>query len=130
MSRINYEIFGSDAEVTEFVADTGIEFILDFGNSLEGLVSIEGVVSRVNNGRCLFDSRLIDHGEHNPLLILKDKVVRLPGIVKSYGKIRPSVCSDDYTRDVSIRERRLSMRVEALEKELKILENKITRTIL
>ena len=129
MSKIKYELFGKDAEIISFESDCEICLLLDFGKPLEGLVSVEDVVSRVNNGICSFDIRLIDQGEHQPMLILKDQVILLPGIVKSGTKICPAFCSDEYTRDVSIRERKLSLRVDALEKTLKILENKITRTI-
>jgi hypothetical protein len=72
---------------------------------------------------------LIDQGSHVPRLILRDKVISLPELVKNGMKIRPALCTDEYTRDVSIRERRLSMRVEELEKAFKRLENKITKTI-
>ena len=129
MSKIKYELFGCDAEISAFETDAATELLLDFGRSLEGLVSIENVVSRVTGGVCRFDSRLVDQGEHTPMLILKDKVITLPGIVKAGGKMRPALCTDEYTRNVSIRERRLSLRVEELEKAIKLLENKITRTI-
>jgi hypothetical protein len=129
MSRIKYELFGAAAEVSSFVGNSDRELTLDFGRCSEGLVSIDGVVSRVVGGICRFDTRLINSGEHVPSLILKEQVIRLPAIVKSGAKIGLATCSDEYTRDVSLRERRLSMRVEALEKEIRQLENKITRTI-
>ena len=85
MSKIKYELFGCDAEISAFETDAATELLLDFGRSLEGLVSIENVVSRVTGGVCRFDSRLVDQGEHTPMLILKDKVITLPGIVKAGG---------------------------------------------
>ena len=129
MSKITYELFGGAAEIASFESDSSTSLIFDFGDDIEGLVSIDGVVSRVNGGICCFDIRLIDQGEHQPLLILKERVLRLPAIVKSSSKVCLAVCTDEYTREVSLRERRLSMRVDALEKELKTIQSKITRTI-
>ena len=129
MSRITYELFDGAAEISSFESDASTALVFDFGDDLEGLVSIDGVVSRVSGGRCCFDIRLIDQGERQPLLILKERVVRLPAIVKSSSRIRLAVCTDEYTREVSLRERRLSMRVDALERELKTIQSKITRTI-
>ena len=130
MGKIKYELFGEDAEVIEFITDNSSLLTLDFSQPLDGLISIDGIVSRVNQGRCVFDTRFIDPGKYLPTLILKDRTVRLPEIVKAYGKVGLLGCSDDYTRGVSIRERRLSLRVEALEKKLKALESQITKTIL
>jgi len=129
MSKIVFEIFKNSAELTSFKPDDSLSLLLEFNGNCEGLVSIDGIVSPVQNGVCKFDSRLIDRGEHQPVLILKDEVIKLPGIVKSAGRIHPAMCSDEYTRDISIRERRLSARVEALEMQLKAIESKITRTI-
>ena len=130
MSRIKYELFGNEAEVCEFESDSSFILLIVFKHPYEGLISIEGVVSRVNFGHCRFDSRLIDQGEHTPVLILTDRTVRLPKIVKAYGKISPASCTDEYTRSLSIRERRLCQRVEALERKLEAMESQISRNII
>ena len=129
MSRITYELFENDAEISGFTDDGDIRLKLEFGKPLEGLVSVEGVVSRVIDGSCSFDTRLIDSGEHQPILILRNETIRLPKIIKSGGRVRPASCTDEYTRTISLRERHLSMRVEALERELRSLEGKISRRI-
>lgn len=129
MSKITYELFGRAAEIVKFDRDRGTGVIFEFGCPVEGLISIDGVVSRVTEGRCVFDSRLIDPGEWQPILITKDAVIKLPALLKSGGNIRLADCTDEYTRDISLRERRLSMKVEALEKELRNIQNKISRTI-
>lgn len=130
MSRIKYELFGEEAEVCEFEDDSSSVLFIGFKHPYDGLISIEGVVSRVDFGKCRFDSRLVDQGEHTPILILADRTVRLPKIVKAYGKIALASCTDEYTRNLSLRERRLCERVEALERKLEAMESKISRNII
>ncbi len=128
MSRIRYEIFGNEAEILEFATDDSDRLELSFTEENEGLLSIEGVVARVVKGKCSFDARLIEPGMHEPILIIKNTVVKLPGIVKSQRRVSPAVCGDDYTRSISLRERRLRKRVELLEKELGALLLRLNTT--
>ena len=70
----------------------------------------------------------IENGSYEPVLILQSKVVRLPRITKSGRKLKPFECTDEFVRSISLRERRLALRVVALEKELKELSSKIYDT--
>ena len=128
MNRIAYEIFGETAEITRFESSScdTVEFL--FSESVEGLLSIGGIVGRVYDGVCRLDLRLIDNGAYEPTLILKRGAVKLPCIEKSGRKIRLSDCTDDFVRQISLRERRLAMRVYALEKEIEKISSKIYDT--
>ena len=128
MNRISYEIFKEDAEITFFegASDEIAEF--SFSEVEEGLLSIGGIVARVSGGKCRLDLRLIENGSYEPVLILQSKVVRLPRITKSGRKLKPFECTDEFVRSISLRERRLALRVVALEKELKELSSKIYDT--
>ncbi len=128
MSKIRYEIFGNDAEILEFTSDDESRLELLFSEKYEGLLSIDGIAARVSEGKCSFDMRLIDAGCFTPVLITKNKVIKLPEIKKSGKRVSLSECSDDYTRSISLRERRLSSRVAALEKELGLILSRLNTT--
>ena len=128
MSKIKYEIFDKEAEILEYVSEDSDTLELCFKEKYEGLLSIDGIVSRVIDGKCSFNAKLIDFGKHEPILVLKDGAITLPAIIKSQRRITLSECTDDYTRRISLRERRLCQRVEALEKELSSLRSLINTT--
>ncbi len=130
MSKIRYEIFGQDAEITEFLKEDSDILEVTFNRNFEGLLSVDGVVSRVIDGKCNFDIRLIDNGKHQPVLVIKNGIIKLPEIMKSSKRVTLAECSDEYTRAISIRERRLCLRVEALEKELAGILTKLNTTII
>lgn len=128
MSKITIELFDNDAEAVEFEYTAGRLFEIRFNKALEGLVSIDGIVSRVSDGVCLYDTGFIEEGEHSPVLLIGNKIIKLPEIKKAAGRILLSKCSDEYVRSASLRERRLAARVKELEKRLEQLMGKLDGT--
>ena len=128
MSKIRYELFGKEAEVISFTPSEGQLLDISFTENYEGLLSIDGVVSRVKDGYCQFDIRYIDEGEYTPLLVTKEDIIKLPCIKKNAKSVTLSKCADEYTRGVSLRERRLEERVSELEKQLLCLITRINET--
>ena len=128
MSKVKYEIFGKEAEVVSFTPGEGQIFEISFTEDYEGLLSIDGVVSRVTNGYCHFDIRYVEEGEYTPLLVTKEDIIKLPCIKKCAKSVILSGCADEYTRRVSLRERRLEERVTELEKQLSSLTARINDT--
>lgn len=125
MNKIEIEIFGSESELTSYESsrDTNMEFM--FGNAIEGFVSIDGIVSPVKNGVCVFDTRLIDNGEYEPTLIQKRASVKLPRIIKTAGGVHPADYSSDFVRGISLRERRLESKVAELEMKIEQISKSI-----
>ena len=128
MNKIAYEFFDGAAEITLFEAASSDTVEFSFPDSTEGLLSIGGIVGRVHDGVCRLDMRLIENGSYEPVLILKGGCINLPRLEKSGRKIRLSDCTEEFVRAISIRERRLSMRVRALERELEKISSKIYDT--
>ena len=128
MSKIAIELFDKDAEAVGFEHTEGRLLEIRFNEKLEGLVSIDGIVSRVSEGICLFDTRLIDEGEYSPFLLTEKMSVRLPTIKKTARRVLLSECSDEYVRSASLRERRLAARVSELEKRLEQIMSRLDGT--
>ena len=127
MNRFGFEIFGSEAELSS--CESGREGDLEFRflGAGEGFVSIDGIVSPVKNGRCIFDTRLINKGEHVPTLITNNGAVTLPKIVKGQCSVQLADYSQDYVRKISLRERRLESKVAELESRIEQISNAVYR---
>ena len=125
MSKIKLERFGDECELIGFdkCEDGYITFL--FIELTDGFISIGHVVSRVVSGVCRFDARLIPNGVHEPRLILTDRVILLPKIIKSAHSVVAADCDSEYVREISLRERRLSERVKELESEIEKLRERI-----
>jgi len=119
------EIFGSEAELLSAECGNSGALRLAFTGVGDGFVSIDGIVSPVKGGECIFDTRLINKGVHEPRLIMKDKSVALPKIVKGRDTVAPADYSADYVRGISLRERRLETRVGELEAKINEISNAI-----
>lgn len=128
MSKIKYEIFDGNAEVTSFVCenDNKLEFV--FPASCEGFLSIDGVVVRVSSGIGEFDIRYVSDGEFTPYLVMPHGRIALPKIKKSGRRISLCECSSEYIRGISLREYLLAERVKALEVEIERLKRCIYGT--
>ena len=127
MNEIAIEIFGSEAELLSSECGNRGALRLAFTGINEGFVSIDGVVCPVKEGKCIFDTRLISRGVHEPRLIMKGSSVPLPKIVKGRDTVSPAEHSADYVRSISLRERRLEARVGELEAKISEISNAIYR---
>ncbi len=127
MNRFGFEIFGSEAELSSCESGRGGNLEFCFFGADEGFVSIDGVVSPVKDGRCVFDTRLINKGEHVPSLITKSGRVTLPKIVKGQCSVQLADYSQDYVRGISLRERRLESRVAELESRIEEISSAVYR---
>ncbi len=128
MSKIKYEIFDTDAEVIEFADGKSDALEISFTEKTEGLISLSGSVTRLTDGRCTVDTGRLAVGTHTPILVKENGVIKLPSLVKSERSLTLSSYGDGNIRDLSIRERRLSSRVDMLEKRLSELEKKLDTT--
>ncbi len=125
MSRIKIEIFGNEAECLLFEADRSEEIKFEFTEPCDGYLSIDGIVKIVSHGECVFDKRFICEGEYEPVLILKNDRIRLPGIKKVGRSLRLAECGSDFVRRISLRERRLAERVRSLEERLEVIAKSV-----
>ena len=128
MSKIVFELFGSDAELVSFHADgsMGVDFI--FNTPYEGFLSVGGIVARVTGGRCHFNLRLVDDGEHSVTLLSSHGSIKLPSIIKRSKEMRLADCDTGFIRSLSLRQRRLEERVKALEDRILSAEESIHKT--
>ena len=125
MNKIKIEIFGKEAELLSFESDSSDGLAISFTEKYDGFISIDGVTQRVAGGEAVFDLRLISAGEFAPILILKDKTVSLPKIVKNGKRVRLGECDSNFIRRISLRERRLATRVRELEQEIAKLSKSV-----
>jgi len=125
MNKMKIELFGSEAECVSFEAEGGDGLFFLLPESTEGLISIDGIVKLVAAGNCIFDTRLLPDGEHEPYLLADKKKIALPKITKQARKIRLAECSSEFVRRISLREQRLAERVRTLERELEKISEKI-----
>ena len=131
MSRVKYEFFGTDAEISAFTADGDGRLTLCFPAGTEGYLSIDGVVVRITDAMAHLDLRYVSDGEFRPILVLGHGRISLPPLKKAGKHVMICDPGADYIRDLSLRERRLSERVSELEDELRrIRESIYGRTIL
>ena len=125
MSRLKIEIYGSEAEVTAFEPDEceSVSFLLS--SPCDGFISIDGVTARLRGGECIFDLRLLGSGKYTPVLILEDRIVTLPTVIKTGKKFALADCTQEFIRAISKRERELEARVAELEATVKKLADSI-----
>ena len=126
MSRLTIELYDLEAEVVTFREDSSELLEIVFTDPCDGFVTAGGITSRVKDGRCVFDLRLMDDGETEPVLILREGRFKLPPINKQSGSIALAHPGLDYIVRLSQKERMLSKRVEELEKRIEELSKSIT----
>lgn len=118
MNKISLEIFENEAECISFEGDGSGGLIFELSEPLNALLSIDGIVKPLTDGRCTLDLRLLTDGEHEPHLLYAKRKIALPRLTKRASKIRLADCGADFIRRVSLRERRLAERVKELETKL------------
>ena len=131
MSKVKYEFFGTDAEISAFTPDGDGRLTLCFPAGTEGYLSIDGVVVKITDATAHLDLRYVSDGEFRPILVLRHGRISLPTLKKAGKHVKICDPTPDYIRELSLRERRLSERVSELEAELcRIHESIYGRTIL
>ena len=130
MNVIKYELFDNAAEAVSFKKGKSNTLRIELSEELDGFVTIGNVTVRLRSGIATLDLRLIDDGDHNPILILKNGRQALPGISKHGRSLELADCGAEYLRDLSMRERELSKRVLKLEESIEKLSTAIFGTTL
>lgn len=130
MSKIKLEIFDREVEVVSYLPERSRAFIIEFTEATDGYIVMGGQTVRIKGKECAVDIRAIKDGEHQPRLVLEDKTIDLPVIIKDLGIVRPKEREINEIGELSLREKRLMRRVSELEKRLdKISEMVYGRTI-
>lgn len=127
MNKLKIEIYQNEAEAVIFESDECESLYLSILPVCDGFISIDGVSKRVKEGECVFDLRLLGSGKYTPVLILCDKSINLPTLIKSGKKLTLADCSGDYVRALSVRERRLEARVAELEATVQKISESISK---
>ena len=120
MSRIRYEIFGTECEIADAVTDGG-DLTLEFPEGTRGYLYIAGKKYRLPSHSLTLPLPLIDNGIHRPRLITSDSEIPLPPIEKRDRLIALPV-EEDAVRSVSLRLARLGRKVDAVSRRLDELE--------
>ena len=129
MSRLTVERFGRECEPVSFRQDKNRALVIEFTEECSGRVSLGGIVKEIDGRSVSFNLIGLSDGEYTPHLILDDMTVDLPPIRKTFGIISPAQQEPDFIGKLSARERRLEIRVEALEKRLEEITSKINGSI-
>ena len=117
------KIFNSGAEILEFTKGSGEVLEISIGN-LCGHVSVGSITARANDS-CIINLSHLPDGEYEPKLILQDRVIPLPVIVKQLGIIRPKEYEPSYMRTLSLALREAEERITSLEKTIEKIERKV-----
>lgn len=115
MSRIKYQMCDEIAEVLSYTSAPTGELELEFGESAEGYVKMGDRAAALKGGKCRFSASKLPLEEYTPMLILKDKQVTLPPIVRrgvSFYLLPPD---EEYIRGISLRTIALDQRIKELE---------------
>ena len=130
MSRIYIECHGDGADLVSFDKSEGGNLTLVFNKGYNGFISIGHISARIVGNECSITLRNLDDGVYTPKLVLCDKVINLPSVRKENGSIIPIKPNIDYLSELSIRERRLSERVDRLSTMVEEMYKKVFGTTL
>lgn len=115
MSRIKYRIYGEIAEVLSYASTPTGELELEFDDCLTGYVKMGERTESLKGGKCRFMASKLPLEEYNPLLILQDKQIALPPIVRKGVSFYLLPPDEEYIRSLSLRTMALEQRVRELE---------------
>lgn len=125
MSKIKLEIFDRDVEVISYLPERSKLFIIEFTEEIDGYIVMGAQSVRIQGNECAVDIRNMQDGEHLPRLILEDKTLDLPILIKDFGIVRPKEHELCEIGELSLRERQLCRRVLELEKKLEKISEKV-----
>lgn len=125
MSKFNIELYGRECEIAREEQDGGDSLILEFDRPLDGYVTVGGITARFKGRCCAIDVRGLPEGEYLPHLILPEMTLDLPTLKKEGGRFIATGREGGYLGRLSLRERRLSARIDEIEKRLDELTNKV-----
>jgi len=128
MSKISFELFGSEVEIVSIVNDSECDLVLEFPSGLSGFVRIGELAERLTDGICVFDLRLLPNAEYTPALFLDNARILLPRLKKTGYLIEIDDCTQEYIRSTSQRERALERYVTSLEERITLLETSVFGT--
>ena len=114
MNVFNLKLYGDECELLSFSAEGGYLSELRFGEAIDGFLTLGGITVRVRDGIATVDQRLVGEGEDIPTLILKNRRITLPPVIKRGADLFPAAPTPEYIRAISLRERELSLRVDQL----------------
>ena len=125
MSKISIEIFGKGCEIVSYKQDGESVLIFEFADELDGYIALGSATARIKGRSCAVDLRRLQDGEYTPRLVLMEATLDLPPVIKEHGMITPKEPEISYLTRLSFRERRLSERVDKLERALENIEKKV-----
>ena len=125
MSRIKYEFFGEDAEISALSESGDGRLTLCFPEGTDGYISIDDTVVKITNSTALVDLKYVDDGEFRPILVAERCRISLPPLKKAGKTVSACAPDSDYIRSLSLRERRLEKRVCELADEIHRLRTSV-----
>ena len=124
MSNMKIELYGRNAELCSF-EEGGGSLCFSFDTEQNGYISLGPITSRIAGTVCSIDIRKICDGEYIPHLILANMTIDLPRVKIQHGIAYHTEHDSSSPSELSLRERRLEKRVDALEEKIEELYNKI-----
>ena len=118
MNVLTYEVFDSCAELAKCELHGGYDLKMVFNTIGEGFIKIGSHTARIASGECNLDLRLVDDGEFEPLVITRERTLKLPKIKKHAKQIDLCGAEIGFVLELSLRERRLEEKVKALEEDI------------
>ena len=128
MKRIEYEIFGNDAEIVSLEGGGGEFLEIAFTNLTEGYLSVGSEAHRFTDGKVTLNINRLPEGELSLSVTANGAIIRLPALFKSGHALQTRSASDEYIRELSIRERRLEKSLRMLEARADALEKSVFST--
>ena len=129
MTEIKVEIYENEAEITDFVSG-GADMTVFFSKHIEGHIEVSGMLIPILGKKCFIDLRREKDREIAMNLLICDRVIALPTIIKDGNTLTPAPISDDFLRELSKRERLLEGKVRELDATVKKLMKSVYGTTL
>lgn len=128
-SKIKYQIIGEHGLWQSYQSEGLIlEVVTEEVDC--GYVQISEVQSKINDGVATLDLSILRDGIYEPLLVCKDRVIRLEAIKKFDGTIAPQKTSDETVRRLLKRVMELERITPNFEERLLAIEEKIQTEVL
>ena len=128
VSRLKIEIFEDCAECSGFSPEGADEIILELSEKGEIPVSFGTHIKVARGGSLRFETSPLPDGVYPVSLFVNGGAHTVAELEKRHGILSLLPPKDDFIREVSVRERQLSRRVERLEESLRLLAERMNGT--
>lgn len=125
MNKMTVECFEKETAAVNFTRESGYFLEIMFTENIDGYLILGSLSERISGNSCVLNLTRLADGEYTPKLILLDRALDLPSIVKECGGIYLSMPDPYAINEFSLKQKRQEKMIKLLESRIKELENKV-----